>query len=94
MPKLTPSDKEQANRVIRSCISSNKDLYAIDNKHLSIKMRCGEQTVRNRLNAPENFTLEELRAIAKTLKFTPIQCASIIMGRTLTSKEVKEFLML
>lgn len=94
MPKLTPNDKELADRIVRSCISSNKDLYAIDNEKLALKMMCHERTVRNRLDSPGDFSLAELRAVAKTLKFTPLQCASIIMGRTLTSKEVKEFLML
>lgn len=94
MPKLQPTETEQANRVAKACIVGNQQLYGIDNEQLSLKMRCSEQTVRKRLHAPSDFTLEELRSIAKQLKLTPLQCASIIMGRPLTSKEVKEFLML
>lgn len=94
MPKLQPTEREQSYRVVRACITGNQQLYAVDDEHLSVRMRRTVKTVQNRKDNPGNFTLDELQAVAKVLKLTPLQCASIVMGRTLTSKEVKEFLML
>lgn len=94
MPKLQPSEREQAYRVVRACIIGNQQLHAVDDETLSIKMHRTVKTVQNRRDNPGNFTLDELQAVARTLKLTPLQCASIVMGRPLTSKEVKEFLMI
>ena len=35
--------------------------------------------------------LDEMQKIATVLKFTPLQAASVLLGRELTSKEIKEF---
>lgn len=94
MPKLKPSSTEEASRVVRACISSNMELYAVSESFLASKMGVTTRTVKNRHDRPENYTLEELWAIAKTLKLTPVQAASIVLGRTLTSREVKEFIMM
>lgn len=87
MPKLKPNPTEEASRVVRACISSNMELYAISEETLAIKTGVTKRTVQNRRDRPENYTLGELWTLAKTLKLTPIQAASIVLGRTLTSKE-------
>ena len=38
--------------------------------------------------------LDEMQKIATVLKFTPLQAASVLLGRELTSKEIKEFILL
>ena len=94
MPRLKPNPTEEASRVVRSCISSNMELYAVSEELLATKMGRTEKTVQNRWERPENFTLGELWAVAKAVKLTPIQAASIVLGRPLTSKEVKEFILM
>ena len=94
MPKLKPNQAEEASRVVSSCLSSNMELYDVSEELLAAKMMVTSKTVQNRRKRPENFTLEELWAVARTLKWTPIQAASIVLGRPLTSKEIKEFIMM
>ena len=94
MPKLKPNPTEEASRVVRSCITGNMELHAISEDLLAVKMGVTKRTVQNRHDRPENYTLQELWAVSKTLKLTPIQAASIVLGRSLTSKEVKEFIMM
>ncbi len=94
MPKLKPNPTEEASRVVRSCISSNMELYAVSEELLAVKMGRTARTIQTRRERPENFTLGELWAAAKVLKLTPIQAASIVLGRTLTSKEIKEFIVM
>lgn len=94
MPKLKPNPTEEASRVVRSCMAGNMELYAVSEDLLATKMMVTKRTVQNRRDRPENFTLEELWAVAKALKWTPIQAASVVLGRQLTSKEVKEFIMM
>lgn len=94
MPKLKPNPTEESSRVVRSCIAGNMELYAVSEDLLAAKMGRTVKTVQNRRDRPENYTLAELWAVARTLKLTPIQAASIVLGRTLTSKEVKEFILM
>lgn len=94
MPKLKPSEREASSRVVRACISNNMNLYALDKDFLAVKMGVTARTVQNKCTNPETLTLGELWSVSKTLKLTPIQAASIVLGRPLTSREVKEFIML
>lgn len=94
MPKLKPNPTEEASRVVRSCIAGNMELYAIKDEQLANRMGVCKKTVQNRRDKPENYTLKELWAAAKVLKLTPIQAASIVLGRPITSKEIKEFILM
>lgn len=94
MPKLKPSEKEASSRVVRACISNNMSFYDANDSFMAVKLGVTTQTVRNKRANPETFTLGELWNMSKALKLTPIQAASITLGRPLTSKEVKEFIML
>ena len=82
MPKLKPNIQEERNRIVRACIAGNKERLAIDDAALAIKV--GVTT----------YSLDEMQKIATVLKFTPIQAASVLLGRELTSKEIKEFILL
>ena len=81
MPKLKPSMQEERNRIVRACIAGNKERMAIDDAALAIKVGVTKKTIQNKYHRPE-------------LKFTPIQAASVLLGRELTSKEIKEFILL
>lgn len=94
MPKLKPNPTEESSRVVRACIAGNMELYAVNEELLAAKMGRTVKTVQNRREKPENYTLGELWAAAKVLKLTPIQAASIVLGRPLTSKEIKEFIIM
>lgn len=61
---------------------------------MAVKMGVTKRTVQNRREDPRNYTLEELWTLSKTLKLTPVQAASIVLGRSLTSKEIKEFILM
>lgn len=94
MPKLKPNPTEEANRVARACISNNMELYAVDEEALAMQIGITRRTIVTRREKPETFTLQELRKMAKTLKWTPAQAASVVLGRPLTSKEIKEFIIM
>lgn len=94
MPKLKPTAQEEANCIVRACIVGNMERHRFNDDLLAKKIGATKRTIQNKKNRPETLTLEELQIIAKTLKFTPIQAASVVLGRDLTSKEIKEFIMM
>ena len=94
MPKLKPTEQEEANRIIRSCIAANMERLAITNNQLAAKLGTTTRTVQNKRKRPETFTARELHQMSKALKFTPIQAASIALGRDLTRKEIKDFILM
>lgn len=94
MPKLKPTEQEAANRIVRSCISANMERQAMNNEQLAAVLGQTAITVRRKRNSPENFTLQDMQRMAKKLKFTPIQAASMVLGRDLTTKEIKEFILM
>ena len=94
MPKVKPSDTEVSRRVVKACISGNMDLYGLDEGVIAVKLGVTQRTVQNKRIKPETLTLDELWNLSKALKFTPVQAASIVLGRPITSKEIKEFIML
>ncbi|WP_026889889.1 hypothetical protein [Lacrimispora aerotolerans] len=94
MPKLKPSHKEALSRVERACISSNMDLYCLYEENVAVKLGITQWTIQNKRARPGTFTLSELWDLSKSLKLTPVQAASIVLRRPLTSKEIKEFILL
>ncbi len=67
MPKIAITDEEKQNRVVRSIIAKNMELYGITEEELAIKCRFTTQTLRNKKKRPETFTLKELRTLCRTL---------------------------
>jgi transcriptional regulator with XRE-family HTH domain len=94
MPKVRPNPTEEASRVVRACVSGNMALHNISEEQLAVKMGVTKRTIQNWRNDPKNIPVEKLWILAKTLKWTPIQAASVILGRPLTSKEIKEFILM
>ncbi len=93
MPKLKPSPLEERYRIIRACIAGNQERYAITDEFLADRLCISLSTFKKKKPHPGTFDINELHIIAKHLKFTPIQAASIALGRDITSKEVKEFIL-
>ena len=94
MPRLRPSDQEESNRVVRACISAGMERQAIDDDQLASKLGVTKKTIQNKRHKPETLTLQELQKMAKALKFTPFQAASVLLGRELTTKEIREFILM
>lgn len=94
MPKLKPSIYEERRRITRACITANQERYGYTDEQLAKLLCVTIQTFRKRKKDPDNFTLLELQSLGRILKFTPIQAASIILGRDITAKEVKDFILM
>lgn len=94
MPKVKPTIFEERNRIVRSCISANQERYGYTDEDLAKRLGVTIQTIKKKKKNPESFTLLELQALGRTLKFTPVQAASIVLGRDITSKEVKDFILM
>lgn len=94
MSKIKPTQFEERQRITRACIACNQERYDISNASLAKCLGVSPQTLTKRKANPETFTLQELQFVAKLLKFTPVQAASIVLGRDLTAKEIKDFILL
>lgn len=60
MAKAKLFELEERRRVVRACVASKRELNGWDNKQVAAKCRFSVDTLRNRLDRPETFTLEEL----------------------------------
>lgn len=94
MPKLKIEEQEQRNCIVRAVIKGNQELHCLSKEELARAAGFTPRTWGNKMESPDTFTLEELQRAGKKLKLTPIQAASIVLGRPITSKEVKEFILL
>lgn len=94
MPKMKTSEQEEANRIIRACVAAGMERQAINDEGLAIRLGVSRETIRNKRNRPETFTARELRQLSRILKFTPVQAASVVLGRDLTAKEIKDFILM
>lgn len=94
MPKIKVNDREERNRVIRAILAGNRERYGVDIDTLATYMGVSSRTAYTRLELPETMLIKEVQGANKILRFTPIQAASIVLGRNLTAKEIKDFLLL
>lgn len=94
MPKLKPSPLEERNRIIRAIIAGNQERYSISDEFLAEHLNMSLTTFRKKKARPANFDLMDVHTLAKHLKFTPIQAASIALGRDITAKEIKDFILM
>ena len=94
MPKLKPSPQEDRNRIIRAIIAGNQERYAISDEFLAEHLNMSLMTFKKKKARPVNFDLMDIHVLSKHLKFTPVQAASIALGRDITAKEVKDFILM
>lgn len=94
MPKLKPSPEEDRNRIIRAIIVGSQERYAISDESIAKYLHISLATFKKKKARPVNFDLMDIHALARYLKFTPVQAASIALGRNITAKEVKDFILL
>ena len=94
MPKLKPSEKEERDRITRSVIRGNQERYGVKDDQIAKTLGLHPYTYSDKLNEPERIRLDELQALSRLLKFTPIQAASLVLGRDLTAREIKDFILM
>lgn len=94
MPRLKPSPQEDRNRIIRAIIVYNQERYALSDESVANYLNMSLATFRKKKAHPVNFDLIDIHALSRYLKFTPVQAASIALGRDITAKEVKDFILM
>lgn len=78
MPRVIENEVVQKNRTIRAVIAKNMALLDLSDEDVAIKLHCVKRTFQNKKRDPETFTLEELRRLAKALKFSDEEKAMIL----------------
>lgn len=68
---MKPSRWEIRNENFRDAVIKKKRLYKLGYSDLSKTLGCCEQTIRNKINNPCKFTVEELDKLFAVLRFTP-----------------------
>lgn len=95
MPKTKPTEREERMRITKAALIGNQTRYGVDDHQLAKSLGIVVETYRNKKNhQPGQFSLEDMQALAKMLKFTPVQAASVLLGRDLTAKEIKDFILM
>ncbi len=93
MPKLKVSDDEKGRRLVRAQIAGGQAREDYTDSEMATLLGISLSTYKSKKSDPGRFTLKEIAAIGRVLKFTPFQWASIGLGRELTAKEIKEFIL-
>ena len=94
MPRLKPSEQEESNRIVRACISAGMERQALSNEQLAAFLGVTPITVRRKRNNPKDFSFGEMQLLARKLMMTPFQAASMVLGRELTVKEIRDFILM
>lgn len=81
-------------QITRACITANQERYGYFDEQLTKLLCILIQTFRKRNKDPDYFTLVKLQSLGRTLEFTPIQAASVVLGRDITAKEMKDFILM
>ena len=84
MPRLKPSKLEERQRVVRGLISKNMEFKGIaTTDELGTKSHILGRTLRNKIRAPETFTLAELWGLTDALDMSGEERAMLL------GKEIK-----
>ena len=75
MAKLPPSEAMQRAKFVRSIICASQERYDIT------------ETVGRKKNRIGGFNLNEIQVIAPVLHFSPMQAASLVLGREVKINE-------
>ena len=94
MPRVKPFDCVERKRIVKACICANQERYGYTDEQLAKLLCITERTFKKKKDDPDTFTLQEIHYLNKTLKFTPIQAATIVLERDITKKEVKDFILM
>lgn len=67
MPKLKESEDVKKDKQLQNSIVSQMFQRGINKSSLALKLHMSEQTLRNKLKSPTNFSIGEIRAVANIL---------------------------
>ncbi len=87
MAKLPPNEAMQRAKLVRSIICANQERYDITDKQLAKLLNVRPETVGRKKNRPGGFDLNEIQVIASVLHFSPMQAASLVLGREVKINE-------
>lgn len=87
MPKLPPSEAMQRAKLVRAIICANQERYDVTDKQLAKLLNVRPETVGRKKNRIGGFDLNEIQVIAPVLHFSPMQAASLALGREVRINE-------
>ena len=67
MPRLKPSEIEERRRKVRACVSSKRELNGWSDAQTAARCQFSKDTLRRRMDTPEDFTLKELWGMGITV---------------------------
>lgn len=71
MPKVKMNDDVRKDRLLIATIEKYKSFYAYPSyKSIALKTQIGTSTIYSRMKSPEDFTLRELRRLARLFHFS------------------------
>lgn len=85
MPKLKISESEQRKRTAGGIIEKRMRQSGYDVDSLAVRMHFCTQTMRNKLNRPETFTLGELWQLCDILKVNDLERCVLLGGQEFES---------
>lgn len=89
MAVLKQSDAEQSRRIARAEIEACILRSGLSKEQVLVTCGFKETTFYGRKKCPDDWQLSELQRLAKKSGMTPLQAASIILGRQVTASEIK-----
>lgn len=87
MAKLPPSEAQQRAKLVRAIICANQERYDVTNKQLAKLLNVEEITISRKKNRIGGFDLNEIQIISQVLHFSPMQAASLALGREVKINE-------
>ena len=87
MAKLPPNEAQQRAKLVRAIICANQERYDVTDKQLAKLLNVRPETIGRKKNRPGGFDLNEIQIIAPVLHFSPMQAASLLLGREVKISE-------
>lgn len=80
MPKLRPNEKELQDRERRAVLEAGQAREAISDEAMAKSIGVVLRTFQRRKKEPGELSVQELRAITKTLHLTSTEVMTFVMG--------------
>lgn len=81
MPKVTPSDREMANRNTRAVINAAKEMQGYGNQKLITVLNISRTEFYRRQRDTDNYRLGDIRKLTKILHLTDEDIIRIVRGK-------------
>lgn len=69
MPKILPNENDMKNRILIGSMENRMRIMGYEKREVARKSGIADSTFYYRLNHPDTFSLKELRAVFKVLKY-------------------------